>query len=74
MSQWKTNNQSYGGHNLTNLLASLPLNRQFEVYGRVLNLTDRIYSTYTRNQVGSDDIAYRPGQPRTFVLGMRYQF
>ncbi|GLS24915.1 TonB-dependent receptor [Marinibactrum halimedae] len=70
----ETNTQKYGGHGLYNVRAKYALNDRFEIYGRVQNLTDKLYSTYTSNQVGDPDISYRPGMPRAVFGGFRYTF
>ncbi|MEZ5813513.1 MAG: TonB-dependent receptor [Alphaproteobacteria bacterium] len=70
----ETNTQDYPGHNLFNLRASHDLTESVQLYGRVMNVTDKLYSTYTSNQVGDPDIEYRPGLPRTFYAGIRAKF
>ncbi len=70
----ETNTRKYGGHNLFNLRAHYDLSDTVELHGRVLNMTDTLYSAYTSNQVGEPDIQYRPGLPRTFYLGIRVRF
>ena len=70
----ETNTAEYDGHDLMNLRASYRVNSELEFYGRVQNLTDELYSTYTSNQVGDDDISYRPGAPRSVYVGVRYTF
>lgn len=70
----ETNTAEYGGHNLLNFRTGYDVTERVEVYGRVMNLTDRRYSTYTSNQVGDPDIEYRPGLPRTFFVGLRAKF
>ncbi|MHC8441789.1 MAG: TonB-dependent receptor [Candidatus Eutrophobiaceae bacterium] len=70
----ETNTQEYGGHNLFNIRASHDLSDTVELYGRVLNVMDRLYSTYASNQVGDPDIQHRPGAPRTVYIGMRAKF
>ena len=70
----ETNTQEYDGHNLLNIRASHTMSKTVELYGRVLNVTDERYSTYTSNQVGDPDIQYRPGLPRTFYIGLRAKF
>lgn len=69
----EANSQSYGGHTVGSLLATYPLNSQFELYGRITNIADRVYSTYTSNQVGDPDLSYQPGNPRSFFVGFNYQ-
>jgi len=70
----ETNTSTYDGHDLYNFRVSYRANDNFEVYGRVQNLTDELYSTYTSNQVGDPDISYRPGLPRSFYAGVRLTF
>lgn len=70
----QTNTQGYDGHNLFNLRGRYLLNDEVEVYGRIENVTGKRYSTSTSNAVGSPDLEYRPGNPRTFYMGARYLF
>lgn len=70
----ETNTNTYEGHDLYNFRTSYQASENFEVYGRVQNLTDELYSTYTSNQVGDADISYRPGLPRTYYAGVRLNF
>lgn len=70
----ETNTSTYDGHDLYNFRASYTATDNFEVYGRVQNLTDELYSTYTSNQVGDLDISYRPGMPRAYYAGIRVTF
>ena len=70
----ETNTNTYKGHDLFNLRASYELTDTVFLRGRVMNLADTRYSTYTSNQVGNPNIAYRPGAPRSFYLGVDAQF
>ncbi|MCG8670324.1 MAG: TonB-dependent receptor [Pseudomonadales bacterium] len=70
----ETNTQSYDGHDLYNLRVAYNATDNIEIYGRVQNLTDELYSTYTSNQVGNDNISYRPGLPRTLYAGFKARF
>jgi len=70
----ETNTREYGGHSLLNLRGKYQLSDTLELYGRLQNLTDRRYSSYTSNQVGVPDLEYRPGQPRTATVGIRLVF
>lgn len=70
----ETNTNKYNGHDLLNLRGRYLVNTQLELYGRLKNLTDERYSTYTSNQVGSNNISYRPGLPLTLFAGLRYSF
>lgn len=70
----ETNTQEYDGHDLLNLRANYAVTEKVEIYTRLLNLTDELYSTLTSNQVGSTDVEYRPGLPFTAFAGVRVQF
>ncbi|MFO7550881.1 MAG: TonB-dependent receptor [Haliea sp.] len=70
----ETNSLRYTGHQLLNLRGQLELTPQIEVYARLQNLADRRYATYVSNQVGSPDLEYRPGQPRSATLGVRFRY
>lgn len=70
----ETNTQEYKGHDLLNLRASLDLTDTIQIYARVMNVMDTLYSAYTSNQVGVPDVQYRPGLPRRFYLGVRAEF
>jgi len=70
----QTNTQQYAGHDLFNLRASYDVNTALDIYARIDNLTDTLYSTYTSNQVGDPDISYRPGDPRGFYAGVNWRF
>jgi iron complex outermembrane receptor protein len=70
----ETNTQKYHGHNLVNLRLNYRVSEQFDAYLRGANLTDKLYSTYTSNQVNDPDISYRPGMPRSWFVGLRWTF
>ncbi len=70
----ETNDNEYDGHDLYNLRINYDVNQQWEVYTRIQNITDELYSTYTSNQVGRDQVSYRPGLPRAVYGGVRYRF
>jgi len=70
----ETNTNKYAGHQVVNLRSNYQVNTQLQVYGRLQNLADERYSTYTSNQVGSDKIEYRPGAPLSLFAGLRYSF
>ncbi|MET1255437.1 TonB-dependent receptor [Aliikangiella maris] len=68
----ETNTQKYPGHEIYHFRSSFEVNENLKVLFRIMNFTDKSYSTYTSNQVGDSDIAYRPGNPRSFYLGLKY--
>lgn len=70
----ETNIETYEGHDLYNFRASYQVNDKLNVYTRIQNITDELYSTYTSSQVGDSDISYRPGMPRSLFVGLRSRF
>jgi outer membrane receptor protein involved in Fe transport len=63
----------YGGHQVWNLHANAQVAPRVELFGRVMNLTDRTYAetaTYTANDKVQPD-TYNPGSPRTIYAGVR---
>ena len=67
----ETNTQTYDGHNLLNLRFNYKVSNHLDAYLRGANLTDKLYSTYTSNQVNDPDVSYRPGMPRSWFMGLR---
>jgi iron complex outermembrane receptor protein len=67
----QTNTESYDGHSVINLRGRYLVTDAFEVYSRVENLTDRLYSTYTSKDTNGN-VEYRPGLPRSLFVGFRY--
>ncbi|WP_052692285.1 TonB-dependent receptor [Teredinibacter purpureus] len=70
----QTNTQQYAGHNLVNVRANYTLSTAFNLYARISNATDELYSTYTSNQVNDPDLSYRPGNPRALYAGFNWSF
>ena len=70
----ETNTDKYSGHNLVNFRSSYELNKKLELYARAMNITNKLYSSYTSKSVGKDEVTYRPGQPRSFYIGVRKKF
>ncbi|MEM6602939.1 MAG: TonB-dependent receptor [Pseudomonadota bacterium] len=68
----ETNTSEYEGHNLFNFRTAYEINDDVEIYGRLLNITDRRYSVLTSRQPSPTSlINYRPGNPRTVFAGIR---
>ena len=70
----ETNTDRYPGHTILTVRAQYHLSKKQTLYGRIMNLGDVRYSTYTSRTVGNDAIQYRPGQPRTLVVGLKAAF
>jgi iron complex outermembrane receptor protein len=68
------NNQSYDGYLLMNLRASYQVTPALDIYSRITNLQDRLYSVYTDASVNTGAAQYRPGYDRAFYLGARWEF
>lgn len=75
LGDYYTNDQNtgeYDGHNLFNLRGSYFASKQFEIYGRVMNLMDRTYADRAKGAEGAQEFA--PGLPRTVYVGVNYTF
>lgn len=70
----ETNTNTYNGHDLWHLRARYPLTDNITLAARLMNITDKTYSTYTSNQVGSSAIEYRPGMPRSVFVSATVNF
>lgn len=70
----ETNTNTYPGHDLFNLRARYQMGEHWQLAIRLMNLTDKTYSSLTSNQVGSTDIDYRPGMPRSVFVSATWQF
>lgn len=73
-----SNTYKYAGYNLFNLRASYHLYEKLEVYGRVMNITDRLYATNASYSAASgfsaEKFEYAPGSPRAVYVGINYSF
>lgn len=67
------NTHKYEGHDLFNLRANRPLGKGFELYGRLLNLTDERYATTSSFSMSKGE-EFAPGLPRTLYVGLNYAF
>ncbi|MBZ9611502.1 TonB-dependent receptor [Rheinheimera maricola] len=70
----ETNTNTYPGHDLWHLRARYQLSDRVSFAARLMNITDKTYSTYTSNQVGSSAIEYRPGMPRSVFVSATVNF
>ena len=61
------NTHRYGGHDLVNVFATVPVTAYLDLVGRVSNLfNERFAETSTFNTTQGERL--RPGQPRAFFL------
>lgn len=71
------NSYKYPGHDVINLRVNYFSSRQLEWFARLMNVADKRYATaaaYTPAGFGPEKFEYAPGMPRTFYLGLQYQF
>lgn len=61
----------YGGFNIFNIRMGYEFKR-FETWLNVMNFTNELYAVSTSVQYGN--MEYRPGNPRTFAIGLAYNF
>jgi len=66
------NTAEYAGHNLFNIRAQWPLNKQVDVGLRITNLTDQDYAQ--RADFGFGSYRYFVGQPRAVYATVKYQY
>ncbi|MDH5472798.1 MAG: TonB-dependent receptor, partial [Gammaproteobacteria bacterium] len=64
----QSNTAKYDGHDFYNLRANYFVSTAFEVYARVMNVTDERYAEAASNG------EYAPGMPRTVYGGVTYKF
>ena len=74
----QANTYKYDGHSVYNLRADYPISKSLELYGRLMNLTDRRYATaaaYREAAFGSPEkFEYAPGLERTLYVGLGYKW
>lgn len=70
--QANTTGQKYDGHDLFNIRASYHANKAWEVYGRIVNVTDRRYAESAA--YSNSERQFAPGLPRTGYIGAVYRW
>jgi outer membrane receptor protein involved in Fe transport len=72
--QNQINSVAYEGYDLVNARFGYTW-KGIEVFTNVMNLFDELYATnVTRGNRSTDRSAYTPAAPRTFVIGLQYNF
>jgi outer membrane receptor protein involved in Fe transport len=66
------NTTRYAGHKVFNLTATHSLSDGWEVWGQVLNLTDKAYAHTASRSRGAN--TYAPGAPRSIMVGLSKSF
>lgn len=69
----QANTHKYDGHDLLHLRVNYLLGKQWELYGRIMNMTDERYAT-AASYSSSGNSEYAPGLPRTLYAGASYHF
>jgi outer membrane receptor protein involved in Fe transport len=72
--QDQINTVKYAGYDIFNFRAGYEW-KGIEIYGNIINLTDKIY-TYqvSKGNTASSQSAYYAAAPRTFLIGLQYNF
>lgn len=60
-------------HDLFNIRASYKFNKSWEVYARVINVTDELYAE-SASKASTGAASYNPGMPKTFYAGLVYNW
>lgn len=77
LSKWyqnQINTVVYDGYDLVNFRAGYQW-KGIEIFTNILNLTDALYATNaTRGNAATDRTTFTPAAPRTFTVGVQYNF
>jgi len=68
----QTNTGKYDGHDIYNLRFNQRIDKQLNLFARVINLRDERYATAASISRGNNELA--PGMPRTLYAGVDYKF
>lgn len=72
--QDQVNTVKYSGYDVLNFRAGYQW-KGIEIYGNVINLTDKLYAyNVSRANLSTSQPAYLAAAPRTFLLGIQYNF
>lgn len=72
--QDQINTVKYAGYDIFNARIGYQW-KSFEIYGNVMNLTDKLYSYgVSRGNLSTSQPTYTAAAPRTFLLGLQYNF
>ena len=74
----QANTETYKGHQLLNVRFNYPVNPEFKLSARIMNLVDKTYATnasYKPSAFGKPEkFEYAPGMPRTAYVSVSYSF
>ncbi|WP_163400476.1 TonB-dependent receptor [Flavobacterium fluviatile] len=72
--QDQINTFKYAGYDIFNFRAGYQW-KGIEIYGNIMNVTDKIYSSYvSRANTANAQSSYTAMPPRTFLIGLQYNF
>lgn len=66
------NLHKYSGYTIGNIKADYKVNKNFRVFGKVTNITDKIYAQKASYSYGKEK--YTPAAPRQVFVGLEYKF
>lgn len=66
------NTDKYEGHDVFNIRVNYPAGRGVDLFGSVMNLTDKRYAESA--SLSSGNSVYAPGMPRTIYAGLQYNW
>lgn len=66
-----TNQKWEDGYGVLHLRGSVGVHERLELFGRLMNVTDRLYAGQVFDGFGTIDRLYNPGEQRTMYLGLR---
>ena len=67
----QSNTEKYEGHDLFNLRANFSIGKHVEIFGSIINMTDKRFADSAQLQ-GATPV-YSPGLPRTFYAGIEFK-
>ncbi len=68
----QSNTGKYDGHDIYHLRFNHRMDKQLNLFARVINVTDELYATAASISRGNNE--YAPGMPRTLYAGVDYKF
>ena len=72
--QDQVNNIKYAGYDVFNFRAGYEW-KGIEIYGNIINITDKLYAyNVSRGNLSSSQPTYTAAAPRTFLIGLQYNF
>ena len=64
--------RKYSGYTVANIKAHYQINTKLALYGRLLNITDKVYAQEAEYRY--QKYAFSPGAPKTFYFGLTYNW